>query len=183
MFKAVIIEETDDGPRGRLGEADDANLPEGDVTVDVTWSSLNYKDALGITGAAPIARSFPMVAGIDLAGTNADTGEAVLATGYGIGEKHWGGLAQRARLKSDWVVPIPEGLDAHRAMQLGTAGFTAMECVLAVTGHGVEPEDGPVLVTGAGGGVGGIAVSLLAGSGYDVVASTGKTAESDYIEG
>jgi acrylyl-CoA reductase (NADPH) len=184
MFNAVLIEEGDDGrARGRLAEVDEADLPEGDVTVDVAYSSVNYKDALAITGSAPIARSFPMVAGIDLAGTVADSGDEVLATGYGLGERHWGGLAQRARVRSDWLVPLPDAFTTHQAMQIGTAGFTAMLCVLALEREGVEPGSGPVLVTGAGGGVGGVAVALLSKLGHEVVASTGRTEESDYLRG
>ncbi len=190
MFKAVLIEETEDGPRARLAELDDADLPGGAVTVDVAYSSLNYKDALGITGSAPIARSFPMVAGIDLAGTVSASddaafapGDAVLATGFGIGERHWGGLAQRARLEAGWVVPVPDPLDARRAMAVGTAGFTAMLCVLALEDRAVAPGDGPVLVTGAAGGVGSVAVALLAAIGHEVIASTGRQEEADYLRG
>jgi acrylyl-CoA reductase (NADPH) len=183
MFNAVLIEEDDGRARGRLAEVDEADLPEGDVTVDVAYSSVNYKDALAITGSAPIARSFPMVAGIDLAGTVADSGDEVLATGYGLGERHWGGLAQRARVRSDWLVPLPDAFTTHQAMQIGTAGFTAMLCVLALEREGVEPGSGPVLVTGAGGGVGGVAVALLSKLGHEVVASTGRTEESDYLRG
>jgi acrylyl-CoA reductase (NADPH) len=190
MFNAVVIEEGEDRPRGRLAEVDEADLPEGDVTLDVSHSSLNYKDALAVTGSAPIARSFPMVAGIDLAGTVTDSdepglapGAEVLATGYGLGERHWGGFAQRARVKAEWLVPLPGSFSVHQAMQVGTAGFTAMLCVLALEDHGVQPGDGPVLVTGAGGGVGGVAIALLAKLGHEVTASTGRPDEADYLRG
>jgi len=188
-FPAVLIEETDDGPTSRLAELDDADLPEHPVTVDVAWSSLNYKDALAVTGSAPIVRSFPMVAGVDLAGTVAASedsglapGDEVVATGCGLGERHWGGFARRARLDPDWLVPLPDALALHQAMQIGTAGFTAMLCVLALEDHGVAPDAGPVLVTGAGGGVGGIAIAILAELGHEVVASTGRTDEADYLK-
>jgi acrylyl-CoA reductase (NADPH) len=188
VFKAVLIEETDDKPRGRLVELEDDQLPEGAVTVDVAYSSLNYKDALAITGTAPIARTLPMVAGIDLAGTVTasedsaiGTGEAVLVNGCGLGERHWGGLAQRARLDPDWVVPVPAAFTPQQAMAIGTAGFTAMLCVLALEDHGIEPGGGAVLVTGAAGGVGSVAIALLAALGHDVIASTGRPEEADYL--
>jgi acrylyl-CoA reductase (NADPH) len=188
MFKAVLIEETDDRPSVRLAELDDGDLPDAPVSVDVAYSSINYKDALAITGKAPIARKFPMVAGIDLAGavTESDhadfsAGDEVVVTGCGLGEVHWGGLAQRARLEPDWIVPLPEPFSTHQAMQVGTAGFTAMLCVLALEDHGVAPGGGPILVTGAGGGVGGIAIALLAKLGYEVIASTGRSSETDYL--
>jgi acrylyl-CoA reductase (NADPH) len=188
MFSAVLIDETDGKPKGRLAQLDDADLPSGSVSIDVAFSSLNYKDALAITGTAPIARKLPMVAGIDLAGTVTDSshrdyaaGDEVLATGYGIGESHWGGLAQRARLDGDWLVPLPGTFTSRQAMQIGTAGFTAMLCILALEDGGIQPRDGEVLVTGANGGVGGIAIAVLARLGYHVVASTGRPAESEYL--
>jgi len=188
VFKAVLIEETGDKPQARLAELDEADLPAGAVTVDVAYSSLNYKDALGITGTAPIARSLPMVAGIDVAGTvrasdaeGVAAGDPVLVTGYGIGERHWGGLAQCARLDPAWIVPLPGSLGARRAMAIGTAGFTAMLCVLALEDHAIAPGDGPVLVTGAAGGVGSVAVALLGALGHEVIASTGRPAEADYL--
>jgi acrylyl-CoA reductase (NADPH) len=188
VFRAVLIEETDDKPRGRVAELDDDRLPAAPVTVDVAYSSLNYKDALAITGTAPIARTLPMVAGIDLAGTVATSeddargaGDAVLVNGCGIGERHFGGLAQRARLEPDWLVPLPAAFTARQAMAIGTAGFTAMLCVLALEDHDVAPGGGPVLVTGAAGGVGSVAVALLAALGHEVIASTGRTAEADYL--
>jgi acrylyl-CoA reductase (NADPH) len=188
VFSAVLIEETDGKPRGRLAVLDDERLPGLPVTVDVAYSSLNYKDALAITGAAPIARSLPMVAGIDLAGRVAasdaagvSVGEAVLVNGCGIGERSFGGLAQRARLDPDWLVPLPTAFTARRAMSIGTAGFTAMLCVLALEDHDVVPGAGSVLVTGAAGGVGSVAVALLAALGHEVIASTGRTAEAEYL--
>jgi acrylyl-CoA reductase (NADPH) len=188
MFNAVLIDEMDGGPKGRLAQLEDGDLPAGSVGVDVAFSSLNYKDALAITGTAPIARKLPMVAGIDLAGTVTDSrhqdyvaGDEVLATGYGIGESHSGGLAQRARLDGDWLVPLPETFTSRQAMQIGTAGFTAMLCVLALEDRGVVPSDGEILVTGANGGVGGIAIAALTRLGYRVVASTGRPAESQYL--
>jgi acrylyl-CoA reductase (NADPH) len=190
VFKAVLIEETDDKPRGRLADLEEDRLPDAAVTVDVAYSSLNYKDALAITGSAPIARTLPMVAGIDLAGTVAaseeavvGTGDAVLVNGCGIGERHFGGLAQRARLDPDWLVPLPAAFTARQAMAIGTAGFTAMLCVLALEDHDVAPGGGAVLVTGAAGGVGSVAIALLAALGHEVIASTGRPAEADYLRG
>lgn len=188
MFTAMLIDETPEGPRGQLVDLDEAALPDGPVSVEVAYSSLNYKDALAVTGAAPIARSLPMVAGIDLAGTITGSddpawppGSQVVVTGCGIGERHWGGLAQRARLATEWLVPLPDGLTAHQAMQVGTAGVTAMLAVMALERHGAAPGEGPVLVTGASGGVGGLAIMLLARRGYAVTASTGRAAEGDYL--
>ena len=185
MFNAVLIDKTDDEVHARLAELDEAELPDGSVSVDVTYSSLNYKDALAITGSAPIARSYPMVAGIDLAGVvsasdDADhaVGETVVVTGYGIGERHWGGLAQRARLDGDWLVPLPEAFSPRQAMAIGTAGFTAMLCILALEDHAVEGE---ILVTGANGGVGSLAVAILAKLGHHVIASTGRPQLADAL--
>jgi acrylyl-CoA reductase (NADPH) len=185
VFNAVLIDRTDDEVQARLAELDEAELPEGSVSVDVTFSSLNYKDALAITGSAPIARSYPMVAGIDLAGVvsaSADAdhapGETVVVTGYGIGERHWGGLAQRARLDGDWLVPLPDAFSPRQAMAVGTAGFTAMLCILALEDHGVEGE---ILVTGANGGVGSLAVAILAKLGHHVIASTGRPQLADAL--
>jgi acrylyl-CoA reductase (NADPH) len=185
VFNAVLIDRTGDQVQARLAELDEADLPEGSVSVDVTYSSLNYKDALAITGSAPIARSYPMVAGIDLAGVVSASddpdhapGETIVATGYGIGERHWGGLAQRARLDGDWLVPLPAAFSPRQAMAIGTAGFTAMLCVLALEDHGVEGE---ILVTGANGGVGGLAVAILAKLGHHVIASTGRPQLGDAL--
>jgi acrylyl-CoA reductase (NADPH) len=185
VFNAVLIDKTDDEVQARLAELDEAELPDGSVSVDVTYSSLNYKDALAITGSAPIARSYPMVAGVDLTGVvsasdDADhaPGETVVVTGYGIGERHWGGLAQRARLDGDWLVPLPDAFSPRQAMAIGTAGFTAMLCILALEDHGVEGE---ILVTGANGGVGSLAVAILAKLGHHVIASTGRPQLADAL--
>ncbi len=189
MVKALLIEKDDAGYRAGLGDIDSADLPEGDVTVTVEWSTLNYKDALAITGKSPVVRRFPMVPGIDFAGRVKESshpgfrpGDAVLLNGWGVGETHWGGLAGEARVKGDWLLPIPEGLDARRAMAIGTAGYTAMLCVMALERHGVKPDAGEVAVTGATGGVGSFAVALLARRGYRVVASTGKASEAEYLK-
>ena len=189
MFKAVLIEKDEAGYRAGVTEVDDAALPEGDVTVRVAYSTLNYKDGLAITGKGPVVRKFPMVPGIDLAGTvEASThagiavGDKVVLNGWGVGEGHWGGLAQRARLKGDWLVPLPAAFTPRQAMAIGTAGYTAMLCVMALERHGVTPANGEVLVTGANGGVGSVAVALLAKLGYTVVASTGRPQEADYLK-
>lgn len=189
MFKAVLIEKDGAGYRAGVTEVDDAALPEGDVTVRVDYSTLNYKDGLAITGKSPVVRKFPMVPGIDLAGTvEASThagiaaGDRVVLNGWGVGEVHWGGLAQRARLKGEWLVPLPAAFTSRQAMAIGTAGYTAMLCVMALERHGVTPERGEVLVTGANGGVGSVAVALLAKLGYTVVASTGRPQEADYLK-
>ncbi len=189
-MKAILIDKTDDSHEAKVTEVDDERLPDGDVTVRIEYSTLNYKDSLAITGASPVVRSFPMVPGIDLAGTVEESssasfapGDQVLLNGWGVGEVHWGGLAQRARLKSEWLVPLPEAFSTRQAMAIGTAGYTAMLCVLALEDHGVTPDKGEVLVTGAAGGVGSVAVSVLSKLGYTVVASTGRTSESDYLEG
>ena len=173
-FNALVIEE--DG--SRLGELDESDLPDGSAEIDVAYSSLNYKDALSITGKAPIARSFPMVAGIDLAGVVSGSGDEVVATGQGLGETHWGGLAQKARLDEDWLVPLPAPFTLEQAMAIGTAGFTAMLCVMALEDHGVS---GDVLVTGANGGVGSIAVAVLAKLGHNVIAATGRSEHADEL--
>jgi acrylyl-CoA reductase (NADPH) len=164
-------------------------LPEGDVTIDVAFSTLNYKDGLAITGKSPVVRTFPMVPGIDLAGTvtqssHADwkIGDKVVLNGWGVGETHWGGLAQRARLKGDWLVPLPAAFSPRQAMAIGTAGYTASLCVEALLKHGVLPGFGDVLVTGATGGVGSVAIALLVKAGFKVAAATGKAAEADYLK-
>ena len=189
MFKAVLIEKDEAGFRAGVTEVDDAALPEGDVTVRVAYSTLNYKDGLAITGKGPVVRKFPMVPGIDLAGTveasshaGIAVGDAVVLNGWGVGEGHWGGLSQRARLKGDWLVPLPAAFTPRQAMAIGTAGYTAMLCVMALERHGVTPASGEVLVTGANGGVGSVAVALLAKLGYTVVASTGRPQEADYLK-
>lgn len=187
-MRALLIDKTDDQQTVQLTEVDEASLPEGDVTVQVDYSTLNYKDSLALTGASPVVRKFPMVPGIDLAGTvrhsdHADfaIGDAVVCNGWGLGETHWGGMAQGARLAADKLVPLPDTFDTRQAMAIGTAGYTAMLCVLALEDHGVTPERGEVLVTGAAGGVGSVAVAILAKLGFDVVASTGRTDEADYL--
>ncbi|WP_046866722.1 MDR family oxidoreductase [Microvirga massiliensis] len=189
MFKAILVNNNDEtGYSATITELDEQALPDGDVTVDVEWSTLNYKDALALTGKGRAVRRFPMVPGIDFAGTVRDShhpgfkpGDKVVYTGFGLGETEWGGYSGRVRVSGDRTVPLPEGLSTRDTMAIGTAGFTAMLCVLALERHGVRPGDGEVLVTGATGGVGSIAVRLLAGRGYRVVASTGKSAEEGYL--
>jgi acrylyl-CoA reductase (NADPH) len=190
MFKAILIEKDEAGYRAALRDLDDAQLPDGDVTVDVAYSTLNYKDGLAITGKGPVVRRFPMVPGIDIAGTVRESrhpdhrpGDRVVLNGWGVGETHWGGLAQVARLKGDWLVPLPEGFTPRQAMAIGTAGYTAMLCVMALERHGVGPDKGEVVVTGAAGGVGSTAVALLAGLGYTVVAVSGRPGEAEYLRG
>ncbi|AVD95332.1 MULTISPECIES: MDR family oxidoreductase [Pseudomonas] len=189
MFKAILIEKLQDKYSARLTELQDDQLPSGNVTVQVAYSTLNYKDALAITGRGPVVRQFPMVPGIDLAGTveasddpRYKPGDRVLLNGWGVGESHWGGLAQKARLNGDWLIPHPERLNERQAMAIGTAGYTAMLCLMALERHGLKPSDGPVLVTGATGGVGSFAISLLAGAGYTVTAATGKASEEAYLK-
>ncbi|HSW08956.1 MDR family oxidoreductase [Aquabacterium sp.] len=190
-FQALLLSQTEDRKtHAELVEMDDARLPERAVTVDVTHSTLNYKDALAITGRGAVVRNWPLVPGIDLAGTVAaslnpewQVGDAVVATGWGLGENHWGGLTQRQRLDTGWLLKIPAPFTPRTAMAVGTAGFTAAMCVQALQRHGLQPGDGEVLVTGAAGGVGGIAVALLAAMGYSVVASTGRAQEADYLQG
>jgi len=189
MFKGILIEKDDAGYRAQLKEIDESVLHDGDVTIRVAYSTLNYKDGLAITGKGPVVRRFPMVPGIDLVGTiehsaNADckVGDTVVHTGWGVGEVHPGGLAEKARLKGEWLVPLPEAFTPKQAMAIGTAGFTAMLCVMALERHGVTPDDGEVLVTGAAGGVGSVAVSLLAKLGYTVVGVSGRPEENDYIK-
>lgn len=182
MFKALLLTQQNKVTHAAVTELDDERLPEGDVTVRVQYSTLNYKDALAITGRAPVVRQFPMVPGIDFAGVvetssapDFKAGDAVLLNGWGVGETHWGGLAQRARVSANWLQRLPEGMNARGAMTLGTAGYTAMLCVLRLEQLGLTPERGPVLVTGANGGVGSTAITLLARRGYEVVASTGRS--------
>jgi acrylyl-CoA reductase (NADPH) len=189
MFKALVIEKDDAGYRAGIKQLDDAQLSEGDVTVRVEYSTLNYKDGLAITGKSPVVRKFPLVAGIDFAGVvdssghpSWKAGDRVVLTGWGVGESHSGGLAQRARVKGDWLVALPAGLSTRQAMAIGTAGFTAMLCVLALEKHGVKPDSGDVLVTGANGGVGSVAIALLSRLGYRIVASTGRPQESDSLK-
>ena len=190
MFRAILIEKTDSGQQAKLVELDESRLPEGDVTLAVEWSTLNYKDALALTGRSPVVRKFPMVPGIDGAGVVEESGhpgvkkgDRVVLNGFGVGELHWGCLAGKARLKGDWLVSLPPAFTTRQAMAIGTAGYTAMLCVLALEKHGVRPEQGEVLVTGAAGGVGSVAVALLSKLGYRVVASTGRPQEADYLKG
>ena len=189
MFKAILITKTESGQEAKLANVDEAQLPEGDVTVRIEYSTVNYKDGLAITGKSPVVRKFPMVPGIDFAGTveaSSDAawkpGDKVVLNGWGVGEGHWGGLAQRGRVRGDWLVPLPAALSTLQAMAIGTAGYTAMLCVLALEGHGIKPGDGEILVTGASGGVGSVAVAILAKLGYRVVASTGRLNEADYLK-
>lgn len=190
MFDAVVIEKEGSGQQSVAVRAmTDDMLPEGDVTVRVEWSTLNYKDALALTGRGAIVRQFPMVPGVDFAGcveqsscASFAVGDRVLLNGWGVGERHWGGLAGKARVKSEWLTPVPAGMTTRQTMELGTAGYTAMLCVEALRERGVTPESGPVVVTGATGGVGSLAVMLLAGRGYHVVAVTGRSEESDWLK-
>lgn len=185
MFKAVqVISEG----QAKLASLDESSLPEGDVTVAIEYSTLNYKDGLLITGRIPLIRKFPMVPGIDFAGVVVDSsnpqwrvGDKVLLNGYGVGEEHWGGLAQKARVKGEWLVPLPDVFTFRQAMAIGTAGYAAMLCVMTLERHGIKASDGEVLVTGANGGVGSIAIAILSKLGYQVVASTGRPEEADYL--
>jgi acrylyl-CoA reductase (NADPH) len=188
-FKAIVITKTETGSEARLGTFDDADLMEGDVTVRVTHSTVNYKDGLAITGKAPVVRRFPMIPGIDFAGIvetsshpDYKPGDAVVLNGWGTGETHLGAFGARSRVKGDWLVPLPAGLSAAEAMAIGTAGYTAMLCVMALERHGIVPNRGPVVVTGAAGGVGSVAIALLAKLGYAVIASTGRAEEAAYLK-
>jgi acrylyl-CoA reductase (NADPH) len=188
MFKAIVINKDDKGYRAELGQLEESALPAGDVHVRVQYSTLNYKDGLAITGKGPVVRSFPMVPGIDFAGEVLEStspefkvGDTVLLNGWGVGEGHWGGLAQQARVKAEWLIPLPKGFTAKQALAIGTAGYTAMLCVMALQKHGVKPADGEVLVTGAAGGVGSFAIALLSKLGFTVVASSGRTQETEYL--
>jgi acrylyl-CoA reductase (NADPH) len=189
MFKGILITKDEAGYQAQVQQIDDAVLPEGDVTIQVAWSTLNYKDGLAITGKSPVVRRFPMVPGIDFAGTVLESsnaawkvGDNVVLNGWGVGETHCGGLAEKARVKGEWLVPLPAAFSARQAMAIGTAGYTAMLCVLALEKHGIKPADGEILVTGANGGVGSVAIALLAKLGYKVVASTGRPAEAEHLK-
>jgi len=189
MFKGILIEKDDAGYRAALKEIDEAQLPEGDVTVRVSHSTLNYKDGLAITGRGPVVRRFPMIPGIDLVGSVEESshpeyqiGDSVVLNGWGVGEVHWGGLAQKARLNGEWLVPLPQQFSSQQAMAIGTAGYTAMLCVLALEHHGVTPDKGEILVTGAAGGVGSVAVAVLSKLGYTVVGVSGRPQENDYVK-
>ena len=190
MFKALLLEKSDSGFKAGVESVDEARLPAGDVLIRVDHSTLNYKDGLAITNRGPVVRSWPMVAGIDAAGTVLQSthpawkaGDRVVHNGWGVGETRWGGLAQRARLQGDWLVELPKAFTTRQAMAIGTAGYTAMLCVLALEQHGVQPGAGDVLVTGATGGVGSVAVALLSKLGFAVTAATGKAAQADYLSG
>jgi acrylyl-CoA reductase (NADPH) len=188
MFQAILVERDPPPYRASLKKLDESQLPPGDVTVRVEYSTLNYKDALAISGKGPVVRHFPLVPGIDFAGTVEESsspayksGDKVLLNGWGVGETHWGGLAQLARVKADWLIPLPGALTARQAMAVGTAGYTAMLSVMALERHGVTPGDGEILVTGAAGGVGSVAVALLSKLGFRVAAMTGRASESDFL--
>lgn len=193
MFKAVYLEQNEKKVNASVTELSDDTLDEhaadGDTLIDVEFSTINYKDGLAISKGAPVVRKWPMVPGIDLAGVVTSCvsgkfkpGDRVVLNGWGVGESHWGGLAQKARLKADWLIPLPERISSEQAMAIGTAGYTAMLCVMMLERQGVAPGDGEILVTGAAGGVGSIAISILSSRGYEVVASTGRLEESDYLK-
>ncbi len=189
MFTALLLEQTDDGFRQSICQLDEDQLPDQDVTVRVEYSTVNYKDGLAICNGAPVVRSWPLVPGIDLAGVVEASnhpdwrpGDQVTVNGWDLGEKHWGGMAQKARVAPGWLTRLPEAIDTRAAAAIGTAGYTAMLCVMALEGHGVAPAGGPIVVTGAAGGVGSVALALLTKLGYEVVASTGRAAsEGDYL--
>ena len=189
-FKAIVIEKADGGSKAVLADFDEANLMDGDVTVAVEYSTLNYKDGLAITGKAPVVRRFPMIAGIDFAGTVEASshpawkpGDKVVLNGWGCGETHLGAYGAKARVKGDWLVRLPAGLSAREAMAIGTAGYTAMLAVMALERHGLDPQRGPIAVTGAAGGVGSVAIAILAKRGFSVSAVTGRPNEADYLKG
>jgi acrylyl-CoA reductase (NADPH) len=188
MFKALVLSKEGDRVTAAVEQLDESRLPEGDVTVAVEHSTLNYKDGLVVLNKAPLVRNFPHVPGVDLAGRVVESrhpdwrpGDAVVLTGWGVGERHWGGYAERARVKGDWLVPLPEGWTTRHAMAVGTAGFTAMLAVIALENHGLQPGAGEVLVTGGSGGVGSVAIALLARLGHQVTVSTGRASSHDYL--
>lgn len=189
MFKAVVIEKSEAGQTVALKDFDEANLMDGDVTVRPEWSTINYKDGLSISGKAPVVRRFPMIAGIDFAGTveasahpDWKPGDKVVLNGWGLGETHLGAYAQKARVKGDWLVRLPATISAREAMAIGTAGYTAMLSVMALERAGLKPDRGPVVVTGAAGGVGSVAIAILAKLGFTVIASTGRAQEAEYLK-
>jgi acrylyl-CoA reductase (NADPH) len=189
VFKAIVVEKADSGTKAALTDFDEANLMDGDVTVDVEYSTLNYKDGLAVTGKGPVVRRFPMIAGIDFAGTvetsthaNWKPGDKVILNGWGCGETHLGAYAEKARVKGDWLVPLPKSMSARDAMAIGTAGYTAMLAVMALERHGLTPANGPIAVTGAAGGVGSVAIAILANRGFAVHAVTGRPQEADYLK-
>jgi acrylyl-CoA reductase (NADPH) len=188
MFRALVVDKADDRVAAELRDVAESELPDGDVTVDVAYSTVNYKDGLAVTGRGPVVRRYPMVPGIDLAGTVAESrhpdfspGDPVVLNGWGVGESHWGGYAAKARLRGDWLVPLPPAFTPAQAMAIGTAGYTAMLCVLGLEHQGITPDRGEVVVTGASGGVGSVAVAVLGKLGYRVLASTGRPQEADYL--
>ena len=188
MFHGILIEKDEQNYQTSIKSIDEATLPEGDVTINVSHSTINYKDALAITGKAPVVRKFPMIPGIDLVGTiehsesdKFNVGDAVILNGFGVGETHCGGLAQKARLKSEWLIPLPKTFTPRQAMAIGTAGYTAMLCVIALEKNGITPNKGEILVTGANGGVGSFSIAILAKLGYKVVASTGRVEQTEYL--
>lgn len=189
MFKAIVVTEENGKLNAKVAELSDSDLPDREVLVKVDFSTLNYKDGLALTGSAPVITSFPMVPGIDLAGTVVESADArwsagdnVVVNGWGLSERHWGGYSQRARVSADWLVKLPDAFTTRQAMAIGTAGYTAMLCVLRLESLGVIPDGGPVLVTGASGGVGSIAIAILNKLGYEVVASTGRSSEAKYLK-
>ena len=189
-FRAIQINKSEAGQTVGIVELTDADLMDGDVTVNVTHSTMNYKDGLAITGKSPVVRRFPMIPGVDFAGVveSSDNpafkaGDSVILNGWGCGETHLGGYAQKARVRGDWLVPLPKGLSAQQAMAIGTAGYTAMLCVMALERYGLTPEQGAVVVTGAAGGVGSVSVAVLAKLGWQVIAVTGRPEEADYLKG
>lgn len=190
MFNSLILNKIDDQKAtGKVEEITVSDLPEGDVLINIDYSTINYKDALAITSSSPIIKNYPMVPGIDFSGTVEETsnnnfkiGDKVILNGFGVGEKYWGGLSQKARVNGDWLVKLPEKFTTKQAMAIGTAGYTAMLCVLALEKNGVTPEKGEILVTGATGGVGSVAISLLAKLGYNVTASSGRAIHSEYLK-
>ena len=189
-FRAIVIEKAEGGTKAALTDFDETNLMDGDVTVRVEYSTLNYKDGLAITGKAPVVRRFPMIAGIDFAGTVESSshsgwkaGDKVVLNGWGCGETHLGAYGEKARVKGDWLVPLPKTMSAREAMAIGTAGYTAMLAVMALERHGLSPASGPVAVTGAAGGVGSVAIAILAQGGFAVHAVTGRPQETDYLKG
>ena len=189
MFDAILIKKEAETQSASLTQISPDELPEGDVLVDVAYSTLNYKDALAITGRAPVVQRYPMVPGIDFSGVVKQSsypefkpGDHVILNGWGVGEKHWGGLARQARVSGDWLVKLPDGISLKQAMAIGTAGYTAMLCVLALEKHGLAPDSGAIAVTGAAGGVGSIAIALLAAAGFEVIAVTGRESESEYLK-
>lgn len=190
MFRALVLDQQDGKTQAQVRTLQESQLPEGEVLVAVDYSSLNFKDGLAITGSGKIVSQFPMVPGVDLAGRVLESagdafspGDAVVLTGWGVGERHWGGMAEKARLKADWLVPMPQDMDARTAMMIGTAGLTAMLCVMALEEGGLTPAAGPVLVTGAAGGVGSVSVVILAALGYEVHAVTGRPETEAYLKG